>query len=216
MEKYLEPTPTIDSNSESIKQTAQDLTKGQEEVTDKAKSLFYFVRDEIKYNFYVPSDLPEYYRASRVLQIGEGFCIQKAVLLAALARAAGIPARLHLAAILNHLAPDKLRELMGTNVFPTHGYDELYIEGKWVKATPAFDLRMCQRNRIIPVEFDGKNDAILPSHNLDGNLHIEYVRDHGHYDDLPFDKIIDLRIQELGADFFQRVKQAIEARKART
>jgi transglutaminase-like putative cysteine protease len=215
MEKYLRPTPTFDCDNDSIKGKAQDLSAGQEKVADKAKSLFYFVRDEIKYNIYVLSDLPEYYRASRVLEVGEGFCIQKAVLLATLARAVGIPARLHLAAIRNHLVPDKLKELMGTNLFPSHGYAELYIEGKWVKATPAFDLKMCQQNRISPVEFDGKNDAMFHSHNLDGKLHIEYIQDRGHFDDLPFDTITNLRIQALGADIFQRLRQAIEARKAR-
>ena len=215
MKRYLRPTPTFDCDNESIKGKAQDLSAGQEKVADKAKSLFYFVRDEIKYNIYVLSDLPEYYRASRVLEVGEGFCIQKAVLLATLARAVGIPARLHLAAIRNHLMPDKLKELMGTNLFPSHGYAELYIEGKWVKATPAFDLKMCQKNRISPVEFDGKNDAMFHSHNLDGKLHIEYIQDRGHFDDLPFDTITNLRIQALGADIFQRLRQAIEARKAR-
>ena len=215
MKRYLRPTPTFDCDNESIKGKAQDLSAGQEKVADKAKSLFYFVRDEIKYNIYVLSDLPEYYRASRVLEVGEGFCIQKAVLLATLARAVGIPARLHLAAIRNHLMPDKLKELMGTNLFPSHGYAELYIEGKWVKATPAFDLKMCQQNGIIPVEFDGKNDAMFHSHNLDGKLHIEYIQDRGHFDDLPFDTITNLRIQALGADIFQRLRQAIEARKAR-
>ncbi|MCK4331944.1 MAG: transglutaminase domain-containing protein, partial [Dehalococcoidia bacterium] len=142
MKRYLRPTPTFDCDNDSIKGKAQNLTKGQEKVADKAKSLFYFVRDEIKYNIYVLSDLPEYYRASRILEVGEGFCIQKAVLLATLARAVSIPTRLHLAAIRNHLTPDKLKELMGTNLFPSHGYAELYIEGKWVKATPAFDLKM--------------------------------------------------------------------------
>ena len=215
MKRYLRPTPTFDCDNESIKGKAKDLSAGQEKVADKAKSLFYFVRDEIKYNIYVLSDLPEYYRASRVLEVGEGFCIQKAVLLATLARAVGIPARLHLAAIRNHLMPDKLKELMGTNLFPSHGYAELYIEGKWVKATPAFDLKMCQKNRISPVEFDGKNDAMFHSHNLDGKLHIEYIQDRGHFDDLPFDTIINLRIQTLGPDIFQRLRQAIEARKAR-
>lgn len=215
MKRYLRPTPTFDCDNESIKGEAQDLSAGQEKVADKAKSLFYFARDEIKYNIYVLSDLPEYYRASRVLEVGEGFCIQKAVLLATLARAVGIPARLHLAAIRNHLMPDKLKELMRTNLFPSHGYAELYIEGKWVKATPAFDLKMCQQNRISPVEFDGKNDAMFHSHDLDGKLHIEYIQDRGHFDDLPFDTITNLRIQALGADIFQRLRQAIEARKAR-
>jgi transglutaminase-like putative cysteine protease len=189
MEKYLAPTATIDCDSNSIQEKARDLTKGQEDTITKAKSLFYFVRDEIKYNPYLPKYLPEHFRASNTLSRGEGYCVQKAVLLVASARAAGIPARLGFAKIRNNLMPKKLVEVMGTDVFPYHGYASLYIEGRWVKATPAFDLRMCQKNRIIPVEFDGKNDAIFHSHNQDGNLHIEYLLDRGYYDDVPLDEI---------------------------
>ncbi|MBC8512668.1 MAG: transglutaminase domain-containing protein [Dehalococcoidia bacterium] len=189
MEKYLRPTPRIDCDNRSIREKSQDSTEGQEKVIDKAKSLFYFVRDQIKYNP-LPVHLLEDYRASKTLETGKGFCVEKASLLVALARAAGIPARLHLADIRNHIMPDKLKELMGTNLFSYHGYCGLYIEGKWVKATPAFDLKMCQENRISPVEFDGKNDAIFHSHNLDGKLHIEYVKDHGYYEDVPMDEIL--------------------------
>lgn len=188
-ERYLRPTPSIDCDNESIKQKADDLTKAQGKDMDKAKSLFYFVRDEIKYNP-IPLDFSEGYRASNTLERKEGFCVEKASLLAAFARAVGIPARLHLADIRNHLVSDRLMEVMGTNLFSYHGYSELFIDGKWVKATPAFDLKMCHQNRIIPVEFNGKNDAIFHPHNVDGKLHIEYVHDHGHYEDIPFDDIL--------------------------
>ena len=213
MDIYLRPTSTIDCDNTLIKETAQELIENQQEVSNKAKYLFYFVRDEIKYNLYVPSDKPEYYIASRILQESEGFCVQKAVLLTALSRAVGIPARLHIAAIRNNLVPDKLKQFMGGNLFPTHGYSELYIEERWIKVAPTFDLKMCQKNRFTTVEFDGIHDAMLPSHNLDGEPHIEYVEDRGHYDDLPFDKIVTWRIEALGADFFERMRQVIESRK---
>lgn len=212
IEKYLRATAIIDCDNESIRRKAEELTKSQQRTADKAKSLFYFVRDEIKYQPYVLSDLPEHFLASGILERGEGFCVQKAVLLVALARAVGIPARIHFAAIRNHLAPEKIRELLGTNLFAAHGYSELYIEGRWVKATPAFDLEMCQENRIIPVEFDGECNATFHSQNQDGELHIEYVQDHGHYDDFPFDEMMKIRIQSLGTGYFERMKQAIEAR----
>jgi len=213
MDIYLRPTQIIDCDNTLITEKAQELIKGQNEVPDKARSLFYFVRDGITYNLYVPSDKPEYYRASRILQEGEGFCIQKAVLLIALSRAIGIPARLHIAAIRNLLVPDKLKQFMGDNLFPTHGYTGLYIEDKWVKVAPTFDLEMCQKNRLKTVEFDGIHDVMLPSHNPDGKPHIEYVEDRGHYDDLPFDKIVAWRLEALGADFFERMNQLIESRK---
>ena len=208
LEEYLKPTPAIDCGTRSIKEKAQELTNRQEKITEKAKSLFYFVRDEIKYNPYSPRYLPEHYRASTILDRREGYCVQKAVLLAALARTAGIPARLRFANIRNYLPFGKLAEMMGTNLFVYHGYDELYIEGKWIKATPTFDLKMCQENRIVPVEFDAKNNAIFHSHNKDGELQIEYVRDHGHYQELPWDKIQNARAQAYGAEVAERLKMA--------
>ena len=214
MDIYLRPTSTIDCDNALITEKAKELIKDQTEVQGKAQCLFYFVRDEIRYSLYVPSDKPEYFRASRLLQEGQGFCIQKAVLMTALSRAIGIPARLHLAAIRNHLVPDKLKQFMGGNIFPTHGYTELYIEDKWIKVAPTFDIGMCQKNRFKTVEFDGRHDAMLPSHNLDGEPHIEYVQDRGHFDDLPFDSIIAWRIEALGADFFDRMNQLIESRKS--
>lgn len=190
MGKYLKPSPTIDSDNELIIKKTMELTRGKETPQDKAKSLFYWVRDNIKYNPLVPLEIFEDYKASKTLQRGEGFCVEKAAVLAAFARAAGIPARLHLADIRNHLVSERLRQIMGTNLFTYHGWTELFIGGKWVKATPAFDLKMCQDNRIIPVEFDGKNDALFHSHNMDGKLHIEYVADHGHRVDVPVDEIL--------------------------
>ena len=208
LEEYLKPTPTIDCGTRSIKEKAQELTNRQEKITEKARSLFYFVRDEIKYNPYSPRYLPEHYRASTILDRGEGYCVQKAVLLAALARATGIPARLRFANIRNCLPSEKLIEEMGTNLFVYHGYDELYIEGKWIKATPTFDLKMCQENQIVPVEFDARKNAVFHSHNQEGELHIKYICDHGHYPDLPWDKIQNARAQTYGAEVAERLKMA--------
>lgn len=136
MGKYLEATPLIDCEAGSIKEEARDLIEGQETVRSKARGLFYFVRDEIRYNPYSPRYLAEHYRASAILEKGEGYCVQKAVLLAALARAVGIPARLRFADIRNYLITKKLSEQMGTNLFVYHGYNELFIEGSWIKITP--------------------------------------------------------------------------------
>ena len=112
----------------------------------------------------------------------------------------GIPARLRLADLYNHLLPEKMEEMLGTDLIVYHGYDEFHIDGRWVKATPAFDLKMCQENRIIPVEFDGKNDAIFHSRNQDGRLHIEYVHDYGHYQDVPMEEILDGWVRAYGSE----------------
>ena len=88
-------------------------------------------------------------------------------------------------------------------MFSYHGYALLYIEGKWVKATPAFDLEMCQHNRFIPVEFDGEHDAILHSHNQDGKSHVEYLLDHGYRDDVPLDEIWNEAIEVFGTKYIE-------------
>jgi transglutaminase-like putative cysteine protease len=189
MEKYLQSTFFIDCDNSLIKEKSQQLTEGRRQDVAKAKSLFYFVRDEIRYNPYLPKHLREDFQASNVLSTGEGYCVQKAVLLVALARAAGIPSRLGFAMIRNNLMPHKLYQVMKTSIFPWHGYAELYLKGKWVKATPAFDLKMCEENNIVPVEFDGQSDAKFHLYDREGKLHIEYLMDRGLFDDVPLYQI---------------------------
>jgi transglutaminase-like putative cysteine protease len=189
LDLYLKPTFVIDSNSKVVRKKVTSLTERCGSQKEKARELFYFVRDRIRYNPYLALCSFEDYRASKTLQRGEGFCIQKAVVLAAVARAVGIPARLGFADIRNHLAPKELTELMRTNVFYYHGYSELWLDNKWVKATPAFNVEMCDKLDIKPVEFDGSRDAVFPERNRKGELHIEYMKYHGTFADLPFKEI---------------------------
>jgi len=200
MEEYLKPTSIVNSDNPTIRNKAQQITKGQNEAFEKARSLFYFVRDNIKYNPYLPRYLPEHFRASNTLARGEGFCIQKAALLIALSRAAGIPARFHFIIPRNHLIPEKMAELLVSDVIPDHAFAECYLDGKWVGATPAFDLEMCQKYGIEPVEFDGKNDAKFHSHAQNGKLHIEYISDRGTYADVPIEEIREWDAPELRPD----------------
>lgn len=196
MERYLKSTEIIDCDTESIKEKAQELTEGLKTDRDKAVALFYFVRDKIKYDPFSPGYLFEDHKASTVLERHAGFCQHKAVLLVALARAAGIPARLGFADIRDHLSPRKLRELMGgDNLFTYHGYAELYIDGRWVIACPTFDLKTCLRNRFVPVDFDGVNDAKDSPCNQDGECHIKYIHDRGHFDDFPWDELYSARLE---------------------
>jgi transglutaminase-like putative cysteine protease len=189
LDTYLAPTYTFDADSEPVRGKARELTEGKSDPVDRAIALFYFVRDGISYNLYVPKHMPEHFRASSTLSRGKGYCVQKAVLLVALARAAGIPARLGCAKIRNHLVPPKVLQILKSDIFPWHGYAELHLDGRWVKATPAFDLRMCEEHRLVPVEFDGRSDARFHSTDLDGRPHIDYLLDRGPFDDVPLDEI---------------------------
>ena len=204
MDECLRPTETIDCDSPSIRSKAEALTEGLEGDREKAVALFYFVRDGIRFNPYSLGHLLEHNRASAVLERGHGFCYQKAIVLAALARAVGIPARLGFADIRNHqLSEEFLARMFGSDLQIYHGYAELYLDGRWVMATPAYDLDMCDKNGFIPVEFDGESDAKFHRYSRDGRLHIEYVVQHGHYDDLPWEEILEARnalVARLGID----------------
>ncbi|MDP8255316.1 MAG: transglutaminase family protein [Candidatus Alcyoniella australis] len=198
LELFLRPTPSVDSDSPLVRDKALELIQGVDSERERGVRLFYFARDAIRYNPFAPMFCAEEYAASATLQRGSGYCVQKAVLLAALCRAAKIPTRLCFADLLNHCVPGDLLELMGTNLFTYHGYCELYLEGRWVKATPAFDSAMCQRHGFRPVEFDGSCDAVFHSTTLDGRPHIEYVRDIGRYHDLPLNDLIQAFIETYG------------------
>jgi transglutaminase-like putative cysteine protease len=209
IERYLRSTPNIECYNNMIIERALSLTKGQFDITEKAMSLFYFVRDAIKYNPYRFILAPEYFRASLTLERGDGFCVQKAVLLVALARAVGIPSRLIFADIRNHLIPQKIIDLKGTNLLTHHGYCELFIEQKWLKVTPSFDLKTCVENRFIPVEFDGRSDATLHAHDQDGKPHIEYVKARGHYDEVPLDEMIQAVVDMDGPEHAELCKTGL-------
>ena len=186
---YLQPTFFIDSDSEAIRSFTNTTCQGETTDRGKAIALYYRVRDQIRYD---PFDLRysrEAMQASAILTKKSGYCVAKALLLAAAARCASIPARLGFADVTNHLSTNRLRKLMGTNLFIYHGYTEILLEGRWVKATPAFNLSLCQRFGVLPLEFDGRNDSIFHPFDAEGRKHMEYVRDRGHYADLPFDEM---------------------------
>ncbi len=188
-EQYLGPTFFIDCDAPSVLQKAEQLTAGISNERQRAMHIFTFVRDQIRYNVYSPRPSPEDFKASHVLARGEGYCVQKAVLLVALARAARIPARLRFAEIRQHLISPSLREKRGSNIFPFHGLADLHIDGRWIKATPTYDSEYCRKAGVEPVAFDAEKDALLPPYALDGRLNVEYIEDRGFFADLPLDEI---------------------------
>lgn len=195
IEKFLRPTPYMDSDAEPVKEKVREIVQRITAPRDKAINVFYAVRDGIKYSIYGNRSRSEHFRASNILSAGEGYCVQKAILLVALARAASIPARLRFAAIRSHVMSKEMLEKRGSNLFPYHGYTDLYIGGSWVKVAPTFDIVSCVNAGLRPVEFDGEHDALLPSTALDGRPHIEYVEDRGFFEDVPFDAIMQASLR---------------------
>ena len=220
-ENFLKCTEIIDCDSNSIKGKALEVTKGLKTDKEKAVALFYFVRDKIKHNAYVPLYDANRYKASSTLKEGNGMCQNKAILLVALARAVGIPARLGFVDVEDNQLSDSFKQMIGgVNTMPFHGFAELYIDGRWVHASPAYDLATCRKKGFIPVEFDGVNDAKDSEYTKSGQLHMKHIQYHGPYEDLPLDEIYSYYrewIAKMGKawDDFQGASEEIRKRKSR-
>ena len=200
MENCLRPTAVIDSDSGRIVETAEHVTRGCTTDVEKAVKLFYFVRDSVRYNLFMISVFKEDFVASRVLNWEKGYCVQKAVLLTALGRASGIPSRMVFAKIKNHRVPAHIIRQIKVNTFPRHGYNQFFLNGKWVSAAATFDRVLCDKNGLPRVEFDGETDAILPDKDLEGRPYIEYIEKFPPREDLPFDWIVAKISKIVGKD----------------
>jgi len=208
MEPALAPTPIVDSDHPAVIAFAR-AAAGEGSARERAVRLYHAVRDGFRYDPYSFRMQPEWLRASRTLEARAGWCVPKAVLLAASCRAEGIPARLGFADVRNHLATERLVRLMGSDTFLWHGYVSILLDGRWVKATPAFNVEMCRRFDVLPLEFDGRADSLLQPFDARSRRHMEYVRDRGLFDDVP--------VAEMAAELraaYPRLVELVEAQEA--
>jgi transglutaminase-like putative cysteine protease len=180
----------VDSDHPDVVAFAREVCAGANDDRERAARLFTAVRERLRYDPYALTLDPEEYKASTLLQRDRAYCIPKAVLLCAASRAAGIPARLGFADVKNHLASAKLLKTLGTDLFAWHGYVEMWIEGRSVKAAPAFNAALCARFGVPPLELNGVDDAMLQAFDGEGRRYMEYLADRGMYDDLPLDEIL--------------------------
>ena len=185
----LAATRLIDSNAPEVIEFAREHVRGVGD-RERAVSLYYAVRDGFRYDPYRVDFSERGMQASGVLRNGFGWCIPKAALLTAVCRAVGIPARPGYADVRNHLSTERMRATMGTDVFIWHGYTDIWLDGTWRKATPAFNIELCDRFGLHPLEFDGRADSIYHPFDRNGHRHMEYVAMRGAFDDMPLARIV--------------------------
>lgn len=206
LQAYLAPSYYFDYDHPRVRAFINESLGDAVDPVERAVRLYYAVRDGIRYDPYRFYMRRKYFTASRTLLDGAAYCVPKANLLTAAARGAGIPARVGFADVRNHLTTERLSRLVGGDLYRWHGYVSLHLDGRWVKATPAFNLEMCERFGVKPLEFDGREDSLMHPYNAHDERHMEYVNDRGVFDDFPFDELAeDMR------SFHPKMVEAAEA-----
>ncbi|WP_420587450.1 transglutaminase-like domain-containing protein [Ruegeria sp.] len=191
-DEALHPTSFFDFDHPEVEQFTKDAVGGETDPVQQAIRLFYAVRDQVRYDMYGVSIDPDRFRASDVVARKAAFCIPKASLLVACLRGVGIPAVIGTSDVVNHFTTPKMEQAMqGRNVFMHHGYATMFLNGKWVKAVPAFNKELCEKMGAAPTEFDGQSNALLQEYDAERNLRMSYLKDHGHWTDLPITRISD-------------------------
>jgi transglutaminase-like putative cysteine protease len=192
LDAFLRPGRFLDSDAPAIRAFANDVIAGTDDDIARAVALYLAVRERVIYDPYVDVSSPSSYRASSVLALGRGYCVGKASLLTACARAVGIPARVGYADVRNHMTSPRLYAAIKTDVFRWHSYSDLYLAGRWVKATPAFNAALCDRVGASVLEFDGRTDSLFQELDRSGSRrHMEYLLDRGTFTDVPFETIVE-------------------------
>jgi len=122
-QKYLRAGKYVNSDDAEIKQQAEKIIEGCLNESDKVNKLFLFV-----INSFNDNDC-ESYKASDILKCNGNLCHQRSILLTALCRSVGVPARLH----LQKVTIKSWHRSDGTiaDITFAHSVTGIYINGHW-------------------------------------------------------------------------------------
>lgn len=190
--RLLSVTEFLDHDSDEVQGFVDRALNGRWGTpTENAIALYYAVRDGIFYEVY-GADLSRHgVRASSIISTGRGFCVHKSIVYVAACRAAGIPARLVFTDVRNHLASPRLRELVGGDVFRFHALTSVFLDHRWVRATPVFNRTLCRLYNIAPLEFYGTSDSVYHPYDRSGRRYMEFLHEHGEFDDFPYELVVE-------------------------
>ncbi|MCT4352601.1 transglutaminase-like domain-containing protein [Streptomyces sp. Je 1-79] len=189
-DRLTQPTEFLDYETDAVQAFIDHAVKDR--AADRrtlAIELYYAVRDEVFYEVYGADLSPTGLKASHTATTKSGFCLHKSALYAAAVRALGIPSRLVYGDVRNHLASPRLIEHIGGDVF-FHGLTQVHLDGRWIKATPVFNKILCKLYGMEALEFDGLTDSLYHPY-AEGAGSMEFLTDHGAFDDVPYDFVID-------------------------
>ena len=189
LREYLLPSKLINSDHPSIVRKSEEITSGTVQVEDKARDIFYFIRDQICYDFNASFQEEDYY-ASEILKAGKGFCTQKAILFCALSRCCKIPAGIYFYNIVDYTLPRYITEILKTRTLYHHGIATLLLNGQWRQYDATLDLELTERKQRYSVEFSPDHHCLMRKKTKTGENHIEYGHDYGLRSNVTFKDIV--------------------------
>lgn len=207
MEKYLKSTDFLDFEHPTFNTFCASIPNELSQV-ELVKWLYLKVRDGFLYDPYHLDLRPEGLVASTICTKKRAWCVEKSIVLAALARKYGIPSRLGFANVINHIGVEKLLTYLQKKEIVFHGYVELFIENQWVKCTPAFDKRICALSKVEPLVWDGKTDSMFQAFD-DQRKFMEYTHFYGDFEDVPVD-LMNLEMKKHYPHLFEKTYDSRE------
>lgn len=139
----------LPAKDETIKTAVARLIAGAKTDEQKIEKIYYFVRDEIKFGWVYPQEIP----AEEVLKNRKGVCMQKTNLLVAMAREAGLKARFHFMYVHKNALEDFLPKYAykrWVDPFP-HTFPEIFLNGEWISMEATIDKELheiCLKKKI--------------------------------------------------------------------
>ena len=154
---FLKPTKYIDCDNSLIVKKATELAIGCQTKEEVVQNLFEYVRDSYSNNVF------DSYVASDIFMKGGNLCYQRAILLVALCRAAGIPARLHWQKV--RIVDYRYRDGSIDDMVFIHGITGIQINGSWFLfepvGNPAKWSAWVQQEEAYEVQFQPHSDCLF-------------------------------------------------------
>lgn len=166
----------LSAKDETVKTVVARLIADAKTDEEKIEKIYYFVRDEIKFGWVYPQDIPE----EKVLKNRKGVCMQKANLLVAMAREAGLKARFHFMYVHKNALEDFLPEYAykkWLDPFP-HTFPEIFLNSKWVSMEATFDKELHEICIKKKINF-GKYEKIVKDASIE--FSVDGVKGHQQY-----------------------------------
>ena len=182
----------FDHSNPIVRSFTENIINGISDSKERAIALYYSIRDGIQYYPYEIHLFDSETKASKIIERGRGHCIDKAIVYVSCLRLIGIPAKIGLSKVINHIGTERMERILLSNVLTPHGYVEMNINGRWVKATPAFNEILCRFLNVSALDFNANEDSLFQEYDQGGNKFMQYIEDYGSFDEFPAELIVEL------------------------